>query len=563
MPNLIKEIWSRLTQKNKIKSQLKEVQPATLSHFENLPSELQLEIFRYLTPSDYLPLKKTNRHFNCFDDSIVYWKEKYKEHFPHRFNQLNDETNIDWENAYKITYSEEYKTLTPRQRKLFTLVKENNLSALKNENVTIDELINLKLEIISDDNKVSLLDWADKQNNQAMLDYFYELAQNYFATRPYPSVTNRDLLKWAVLCRQSVEIIEGLIPKKYIPQFINHRDTYGLTALHYAAMIGQLEIVKLLLKNDAYNPSNLGGFTPLIFAIIYNHVAIVKELIERFPNEEYRLTFAKPSTPLPFFDGNSLYSGDWPLSIAIRFNRIEIVKLLLRGKDLNYMPPPSAFFSSPPQESSFLMYATSYNQIEIVNFLLQQGANVNLQNQRGYSALLVAAMRGHSQVIDLFLQNKVDINTQVTFSSRFHGCHMMAGSTALHAAIQYKHNEVALTLAQAGASLTMRNVKGQTPIDLATGHLKHQLKLIEYIKQRDNNPKQYKYSFKIGRFSFFDQPITIFNHQFNISKDEKIKAAKALYAFEFENKSKNTLASYTDAYNNGELSSIAKCLKIK
>lgn len=47
---------------------------------------------------------------------------------------------------------------------------------------------------------------------------------------------------------------------------------------------------------------------------------------------------------------------------------------------------------------------------EIVELLLKQGANANLQNEDGYTALLIAVSSGNKEIVQLLLENGADIN---------------------------------------------------------------------------------------------------------------------------------------------------------
>lgn len=54
--------------------------------------------------------------------------------------------------------------------------------------------------------------------------------------------------------------------------------------------------------------------------------------------------------------------------------------------------------------------ACHYGQLNMVRFLLEQGANVDAQTASGYTALHQAAQQGHAVVITLLLQSKASPN---------------------------------------------------------------------------------------------------------------------------------------------------------
>lgn len=51
------------------------------------------------------------------------------------------------------------------------------------------------------------------------------------------------------------------------------------------------------------------------------------------------------------------------------------------------------------------------NDIETVRFLLENGANVNLQNNSGYTPLCCASSNGHIEVVSLLLENGAKVTT--------------------------------------------------------------------------------------------------------------------------------------------------------
>lgn len=68
------------------------------------------------------------------------------------------------------------------------------------------------------------------------------------------------------------------------------------TPLHYAAVFGYMDIVRLLVKYGAdYNSLNKSGYTPLLLAIKFNNIGVAKHLIDigaslYVPFDRYRET---------------------------------------------------------------------------------------------------------------------------------------------------------------------------------------------------------------------------------------------------------------------------------
>ncbi|WP_420629919.1 ankyrin repeat domain-containing protein [Candidatus Leptofilum sp.] len=50
---------------------------------------------------------------------------------------------------------------------------------------------------------------------------------------------------------------------------------------------------------------------------------------------------------------------------------------------------------------TILMIATRYNHIDVVRFLLEKGADPNIRDKRGHTALIEAQAGGHKELIEL------------------------------------------------------------------------------------------------------------------------------------------------------------------
>ena len=153
-------------------------------------------------------------------------------------------------------------------------------------------------------------------------------------------------------------------------------------------------------------------------------------------------------------------------------------------------------------------------------FSLGQGADPELKDQDGFTALGVAVREGHAEVVRLLVDNNPYVFSDRASEAFFHDAalhghreilaFLIEAATAgrafgghygfwidhgnpLHAAAANGHTEVARLLLRAGASLTAENDQGQTPFDLATeqGHeelaqiLKQSLQLSEAVENGD------------------------------------------------------------------------------
>jgi len=149
------------------------------------------------------------------------------------------------------------------------------------------------------------------------------------------------------------------------------------------------------------------------------------------------------------FDLNSRNKeGHTFLGLGCAEGSIEIVQLLIeKGADLNV----SDFYSETP-----LQYASEFGHVTIVKLLLDKGAEVDLIEDR-LSALHIAACRGQAEVVQMLIEAKCDANIL-----------NKKGVCPLHCAVSNGKREIVRLLLDAKAQV---NVKGQksarTPLSMA------------------------------------------------------------------------------------------------
>lgn len=101
-------------------------------------------------------------------------------------------------------------------------------------------------------------------------------------------------------------------------------------------------------------------------------------------------------------------------------------------------------------------FASSASPSSIVLTLLQNGGDANAANHDKVTALMVAAWKGHSAVVDLLIAHRANLNARAE-----------RGQTALMLAAAQAHSRCAETLITAGAMLDVVDEKGQTALHKA------------------------------------------------------------------------------------------------
>lgn len=102
-------------------------------------------------------------------------------------------------------------------------------------------------------------------------------------------------------------------------------------------------------------------------------------------------------------------------------------------------------------------YAAGYNNLEVAEFLLERGADVNAQDKGGLIPLHNASSYGHLDIAALLIK----YNTVVNATDKW-------GFTPLHEAAQKGRTQLCALLLAHGADPFLKNQEGQSPVDLAT-----------------------------------------------------------------------------------------------
>lgn len=107
--------------------------------------------------------------------------------------------------------------------------------------------------------------------------------------------------------------------------------------------------------------------------------------------------------------------------------------------------------------SFFFFYTAGYNNLEVAEFLLERGADVNAQDKGGLIPLHNASSYGHLDIAALLIK----YNTVVNATDKW-------GFTPLHEAAQKGRTQLCALLLAHGADPFLKNQEGQSPVDLAS-----------------------------------------------------------------------------------------------
>src|SRR3989338_385268 len=208
--------------------------------------------------------------------------------------------------------------------------------------------------------------------------------------------------------RQNIELVRRILEDKARPVDINSRDKKQQTVLHLAACNDNLELVKLLLRKDAdANVQDRNGWTPPHIAAAAGQFLVCQLLLHVEDIDAAALNK----------DGTS------PLHYLVRHS--------IQSHQKN-------------------------DYVNLLNQMLEKGAELNTQTKHGESPLHQAALHGNTEAI-LFLHKhhaNMDILNKI-------------GETPLHYALRAKKEDMVKLLLDCGANPVLVSRQVGAPLDIA------------------------------------------------------------------------------------------------
>jgi len=223
----------------------------------------------------------------------------------------------------------------------------------------------------------------------------------------------------------------------------NSKDRNKETALHHAVRHERVEVARLLLKRgvDA-EAKDREGYSALHAAAQIGNVMLVRQLLEHTVSLESRCNGFQYESK----------DGCTPLHLAVGYGHADVMEILLdKGAEVD---------SRNTHKQTPLHMATDRGYVERSLILLRKGASVHARSDVGTTPLHHASMDSppNQTLLGILLDAEADVN------ARTH-----AGETPLHLAAYNRHasEETLSVLLQAGAELGARTSSGMTPLHAA------------------------------------------------------------------------------------------------
>ncbi|XP_041378923.1 ankyrin repeat domain-containing protein 50-like [Gigantopelta aegis] len=193
---------------------------------------------------------------------------------------------------------------------------------------------------------------------------------------------------------------------------VNIQDNNGYTALMLASKLGNTNLVEVLLKENAdVNIQNEDNYTALMLASLNGYAQVAELLLNENADVNIQTT-----------------NGVTALMLAVANGHTQVVELLLtKSGDLNAQNDNglTALMLASLRDSpdaplvlglTPLMVASSCGHVDIVDALIQTGANVNKQESYwGLTSLFFAVREGKSAlIVETLLENGANPNVIVS-----------------------------------------------------------------------------------------------------------------------------------------------------
>ena len=237
---------------------------------------------------------------------------------------------------------------------------------------------------------------------------------------------------------ENVDMIELLLNNE-TSEIMSLQDDHGQTPLHYAAKKNfTLGIAVLAYNGISINNLDNYGLSPYHWAVIAGHSSATKTLLDL--GVDINSTSA---------DGRSAL--DWAASLG----RSSVTELLVE-KGANVMSTNLEGTKMAPLEE-----AAACGDLSTVRLLLDRGVDPNYRDWEGWSAIHWAAEEGHVDIVDLLLEHGAAVNVA-----------SLNGTSPLHCAANGGHFRVVIELVRHDADPLKLTCHGWTPLHHAVfmGH---------------------------------------------------------------------------------------------
>ena len=414
-------------------------------------------------------------YYNIYYDH--YGKEEMLENAKKIFNLLikygADVNTKDNDGASLLDISYRPSTALKQNREMFKVLVENGFD--------LESRIKGGNDYPTDYDYTPLMIAALK-NDYDMVKFLVEKGANINAKTPYSSEYSS--VETPLLLSLDYEHIDSIYDENSsVAEFlinngadINVKNNHGETPLMYASRVHNIKVVELLIqKNADINAFNNYGNTALMYGV--NNLVTVKLLVEN-------------GADVNFYKG-----GSTALISACEYSHernIDVIKYLV-SKNANINAQDNEGDTALNKTLDTLDEGSiDILDFEIANFLIEQGADVNIKNKREYTPLIYLGMGEGNfnnksfqeyriKLAEVLLEKGADINAKDYngYTSLIWAC-SSSGSRFAEPFVKF--------LVEKGADVNIENDYGDTALDIAE-HLKLR-KLVGILKKAQRTKRK-------------------------------------------------------------------------
>ncbi len=253
--------------------------------------------------------------------------------------------------------------------------------------------------------------------NQALKDENYELFKLLVSTNL--NVNSLDSEKVSIFTNACIygnkEIIEMLLSKE---PGIDNKGAFGNTPIYAAVKKDNVEAVEILIREGAsVNNYNNAWYSPLMIAASNNSKNVTQVLIDNGAKLDYGFReFTTAYSPvlvacaknskevleILIANGADLNDvskdGVTPLMFAAATNSVDVMEILLREN------PELDLDASARTTDNALLFAAEVGAKEAVEFLVLNGADIEYENKYGKTALMIAKAKNKREVVNFLIE---------------------------------------------------------------------------------------------------------------------------------------------------------------
>jgi len=261
----------------------------------------------------------------------------------------------------------------------------------------------------------------------------------------------KSVIRQAVLAGD-IKAVEKILQAH--PERVNERDTRGDALLDLAVRKGDQQMTIILLQYGAdIEAKDSRGETPIEIAAFEGYAPIMRTLMGK---------------------GAKIKDPGMLLRLAAWNGHVEVAQLLLdRGTKINV----SAEAKQGGERSTPLHAAVVANRPDMVEFLIERGADVNATDSVGRAPLHLAAESIYTQIAKTLLDHGAKVNAV-----------SKAGDTPLHKAAAAGRPTMVELLVSDGAAVNAKRPDGQTPLDAAA--MVPEAETVDTLRKLGGKPSQ-------------------------------------------------------------------------